>query len=185
MARNIKLEVNQVARRYRRLINQATEEQLYQAYTWYDDAHDTASAVADNLSTSVDVGAAIVAAYSPLCTWTENKNRAMRYSLGEEVYGVYASQQKLLEIRARGTAALTGLKVTVFAWAILGDPDAVTIDSWMFRAAWNQRADTRTAPTALDTVVIVDALNCVAKQMNMSPRDCQALIWIVTRGSHE
>jgi hypothetical protein len=180
-----KLEINHVARNYRKLVAAATDDQVLLAETWYDDAREAAREVADNLSTTLDVGAAIVAAYSPLCTWGDNKNRALRYSRGEDVGGVYASNIKLLEIRLRGTAALTGLKVAAFARAILGDPAAVTIDTWMFRAAWTIREAGRLAPTARDVTICIDALNRVANQSNMSPRDCQALIWIVARGSHE
>jgi len=80
-----------------------------------------------------------------------------------------------------GFSALRGLKTNAFARAISGDEDAVTIDVWMLRAA----GMTIDSPNKTQYRELVTAVKNTAMIEGITPRTCQALIWIVYRGSAE
>ena len=50
---------------YSNYVLQSNMQQLEQAATWYHDAQEVAEDVAENLDVSLEVGASIVAAFSP------------------------------------------------------------------------------------------------------------------------
>jgi hypothetical protein len=78
-----------------------------------------------------------------------------------------------------GFDALKGLKTNAFARAIAGDTDAVVIDVWMMRAALMQTD----SPNKSQYNMLADTVRKIAGEHGITPRTCQALIWIVKRGS--
>jgi hypothetical protein len=64
---------------YQQCILQANFGQLEQASVWYRDAEEVAEDVARNLDTTLEVGASIVAAFSPRERWSTNVSNAISY----------------------------------------------------------------------------------------------------------
>lgn len=70
-------------------------------------------------------------------------------------------------------------KIECFARAILGDTQAVTLDTWMLSylgfTGW-------ITPRRYETMV--EQLTVEARAKGETPRDYQAIVWIATRGKH-
>ena len=75
------LEYATYAARFESLIMTATLAQMEQAAVWYRDAEEVAEEVARNLDTTLEVGASIVAAFSPRERWSTNVAKAIAFSL--------------------------------------------------------------------------------------------------------
>ena len=167
---------------YSNLVLQSTMQQMEQAATWYLDAQEVAEDVAENLGVSLEVGASIVAAFSPRERWATNVAKALAFSQGKPVAGLqnnYRMAQAALEL---GFDALKGQKTNAFARAIAGDPNAVVIDVWMIRAAG---MDASKGVNKGDYNMLADTVRKIADEHGITPRTAQALIWIVKRGSAE
>jgi len=167
---------------YSNYVLQSNMQQLEQAATWYHDAQEVAEDVAENLGVSLEVGASIVAAFSPRERWATNVAKALAFSQGKPVAGLqnnYRMAQAALEL---GFDALKGQKTNAFARAIAGDTDAVVIDVWMIRAAG---MDASKGVNKSDYNMLADTVRNIASEHGLTPRTAQALIWIVKRGSAE
>ena len=164
---------------YRDLIIRATLGQVEEASVWYHEAQEVAQEVANNLNTSLEVGAGIVSAFSPRERWASNVIKALTFSLGHPVAGLKNNTKMAYDVLDGGIDALNGLKTNAFAWAIFGDTQAVVIDVWMMRAA-KMPTD---SPTQGQYLALTKAVEKVAGEFGLTPRTAQALIWIVVRGS--
>jgi len=78
-----------------------------------------------------------------------------------------------------GYDALKGPKTNAFARAIAGDENAVVVDVWMMRAAGCEND----SPNKKQYSEVSQAISDIAERFAMTPRACQALIWILVRGS--
>jgi hypothetical protein len=166
---------------YRSLVMQATLAQVEQAAVWYHEAQEVAEDVAENLGASLEVGASIVAAFSPRERWASNVAKSLAFSMGKPVAGLqnnYRMAERSLEL---GFDALNGQKTNAFARAIAGDPNAIVIDVWMIRAAG---MDASKGVNKTQYNELSDAVNTVAKEFGITPRTAQALIWIIVRGNN-
>lgn len=166
---------------YRDLILRATLGQVEQASVWYRDAEEVAEEVARNLNTSLEVGASIVAAFSPRERWSINVAKAIEYSLGGIPKGLKNNVTMANNSVKHGFNALKGQKTNAFARAIAGDQNAVVIDVWMMKAA-NASVD---APNKTTYNYLAQCVVDVAKEFGLTPRTAQALIWIVKRGASQ
>src|SRR6056297_1096461 len=119
---------------YSEIIAKATLGQVEQAATWYLDAEKIANKVADNLDTTLEVGASVVSSFSPRERWSTNIEKSIAFSLGKEVRGLGNNLRMANNSLELGFDALKGLKTNAFAKAIAGDANAVVIDVWMMRA---------------------------------------------------
>lgn len=161
------------------LILTATMSQVEAASVWYHDAEEVAEEVARNLDTTLEVGASIVAAFSPRERWATNVSKAIDFSNGITVKGL-SNNIRMAEMSILlGFDALNGLKTNAFARAIAGDTDAVVIDVWMMRAA-GMETD---SPNKSQYLALSSAIRKVAEEHGITPRTAQALIWIIVRGS--
>ena len=164
---------------YRNLLLNASFGQVEQAAVWYCDAEKIALEVARNLDTTLEVGASVVSAFSPRERWTSNVEKAISFSLGQKVTGL-SNNLKMAEASLHlGFDALNGPKTNAFARAIAGDQNAVVIDVWMMRAAKMDKDN----PNKGQYIELSQAVKRVSAQYEMTPRTCQALIWILVRGS--
>jgi hypothetical protein len=164
---------------YRNWIIRATLGQVEEASVWYHEAQDVAQEVANNLNSSLEVGAGVVSAFSPRERWSSNITKAVSFSLGKSVTGLANNLKMANAVLDGGIDALNGLKTNAFARAIAGDTEAVVIDVWMMRAA-EMLTD---SPTQGQYLALTKAVNKVAGEFGLTPRTAQALIWIVARGS--
>lgn len=166
---------------YHNRILQATFRQVEEASVWYHDAQEVAEDVAENLGASLEVGASIVAAFSPRERWSSNVAKALAFSMGKPVTGLGNNIRMAENARTLGFDALKGQKTNAFARAIAGDTDAVVIDVWMIRAAG---MDASKGVNKSDYNMLCDMVRNVASEHGLTPRTAQALIWIVKRGNH-
>jgi hypothetical protein len=164
---------------YSGLIKNATFGQVEQASKWYVDAERIAEKVAENLDTTLEVGASVVSAFSPRERWSVNVARAIAYSLGQDVHCLKNNLVMANNALTMGFGALKGLKTNSFAKAIAGDEQAVVIDVWMLRAVGIEKK----TPNQTQYWELVEAVKKTAFDVGMTPRATQALIWIVVRGS--
>lgn len=165
---------------YHQCIMQATLAQVEQASVWYRDAEEVAEEVARNLDTTLEVGASIVAAFSPRERWSTNVSKAIAYSLGGRPKGLQNNLTMADNAMTMGFDALKGQKTNAFARAIAGDTDAVVIDVWMMRAA-GMETD---SPNKSQYNMLCDSVRNIASEHGLTPRTTQALIWIVKRGNN-
>ena len=161
---------------------QATAGQIEQAATWYHEAQEVAEDVAEIMGTSLEVGASIVSAFSPRERWSSNVAKAYAFANGKPVAGLQNNYRMAQAALTQGFDALKGQKTNAFARAIAGDTDAVVIDVWMIRAAG---LDASKGVNKTQYNELSEAVRVVANEMGITPRTCQALIWIVKRGSAE
>jgi hypothetical protein len=166
---------------YSEIVSKATFGQVEQASKWYVDAERIAEKVAENLGTTLEVGASVVSAFSPRERWSVNVARAIAWSLGQEVACLKNNLVMANNALTLGFAALKGMKTNAFAKAIAGDEQAVVIDVWMLRAVGIEKK----TPNQSTYNELVNAVKTVAFEYGMTPRAMQALIWIVVRGSAE
>ena len=161
------------------LILTATMSQVEAASVWYFEAQEVAEDVAENMGASLEVGASIVAAFSPRERWSSNVAKALAFSMNKPVAGLSNNLRMAQGAMVAGFDALKGMKTNAFARAIAGDTDAVVIDVWMMRAAG---MDTD-SPNKGQYLALSDAVRKVASDHGITPRTAQALIWIIVRGS--
>lgn len=166
---------------YSELASRATFGQVEQASKWYLDAEKVAHEVARNLDTDLEVGASVVSAFSPRERWTNNVQKAVAFSLGQNVVGLPNNLKMAKSALTLGFDSLKGQKTNAFARAIAGDENAVVIDVWMLRALGIEKK----TPTQSQYVEMARAVKKVSAEYGMTPRAMQALIWIVVRGSAE
>ena len=165
---------------YSDLAMQATMAQVEQASVWYMEAQEVAEDVAELMSTSLEVGASIVSAFSPRERWASNVAKAYAFANGKPVAGLQNNYRMAQSALANGFDALKGQKTNAFARAIAGDTDAVVIDTHMISAAGMKGSNgiNKTQYNALS-----GAVRKVASDHGITPRTCQALIWLIQRGS--
>jgi hypothetical protein len=164
---------------YSGLIKSANFGQVEQASKWYVDAERIAEKVAENLNTTLEVGASVVSAFSPRERWSVNVARAIAWSLGQEVTCLKNNLVMANNALTLGFKALNGMKTNAFAKAIAGDENAVVIDVWMLRAVGIEKK----TPSQSQYQELADAVTKAGNDFGLTPRTTQALIWIVVRGS--
>ena len=167
--------------RFEAYVVEANFGQVEQAAVWYLEAEKVAHKVAENLETSLEVGASVVSAFSPRERWTSNVTKAIHFSLGKPVTGLSNNLKMAQASLSLGFDALKGAKTNAFARAIAGDENAVVVDVWMMRAS-GVGVD---SPNKTQYTEISEAVRIVSRRFNITPRTTQALIWIMVRGSGE
>ena len=165
------------------LFMSASPAQIQQGIEWYSDA----SAVAQEMirldpTLNLEKAASIISAFSPRGSWAQNKRKALRYAACLHVGGLRNCIKMASESRILGFEALKGPKTNAFARNIAGDLDAVTVDSWMMRAAGFESGK---SPTVRQYRSISSAVRMIASSSGLAPAHVQAIIWIVKRGKSE
>jgi hypothetical protein len=164
--------------KFRDIILSANLSQMEAAAMWYAEAQEVAEDVAENMGTTLEIGASIVSAFSPRERWASNVAKALAFSMNKPVAGLPNNLRMAQNAMVIGFDALKGLKTNAFARAIAGDTNAVVIDVWMMRAA-NMPTD---SPNKGQYRELSEAVTIVAGEFGISPRTAQALIWIIVRG---
>jgi hypothetical protein len=161
----------------------ASPEEIEQGTQWYDNARAEAHTLATAHNTDTPTVAAMIAALSPRITWDETLKAAkelLRHkSRAKGIAGFRMNHTKALRILAGESPndVLGGKKVTNFFRNILGDGDAITVDTWAARAA----GETRPLDRHNRYERIANAYRSVAREIGLEPRQFQAVIWLVIR----
>jgi hypothetical protein len=164
---------------YRTLSRDISHDEMQNAKTWYASAKCHAYAISFAMSIPMENAASIISAFSPRVKWTRNMALAWQYATGQDVKCLGNSIRAAERAKGCGFSALKGLKTNAFARNIAGDLDAVTIDAWMLRP-FGLKAVNKTNYRTLS-----NAIRTVAREVNMTPADLQALIWVRLRGKSE
>ncbi len=169
---------------YRNIASKATPAQIEQATQWYADAellaHDLIRIFKSrNVDVTLEQSASIISAFSPRQRWSRNVVQAIEFANGGKPKGLKNNLTMAENSLTMGFSALKGQKTNAFAKAIAGDESAITIDVWMCYAAGLET----NSPNKTQYKELSLAVENVAKEMKLTPRTMQALIWIVFRGS--
>jgi hypothetical protein len=170
--------------RYSEIAKTATVAQIEMSVQWYADAEMVAMDVARILNArgvnaTLEVGASVVSSFSPRQRWNRNVVQALEFAHTGLATGLKNNLRMAENSLVLGFDALKGQKTNAFARAIAGDENAVTIDVWMCYAGG---LDTN-APNKTQYREMSQAVLNVSKELNLTPRATQALIWIIFRGS--
>ena len=158
---------------------------------WYDVALGHAEDMALEYGIEVWQAVAIIAVLSPQTEWTRNLDEARellsRWTMELEITprNIGTTEDRLkrallaLENDTSDIARVKGTrKVASFFRAILGDPDAVTVDRHAYRVALGD--PTLNAPAGLTDAVyraIAAAYRDAATEIGQEPRVLQAITW--------
>lgn len=164
-----------ITRRFRTIVKRATPADIATAATWYILAESIARDIADD----VEVGASVIAAFSPRQRWDTNVRMARAYMACEDVRTLGNNLRMAHNALNLGFDALRGPKTNAFARAIAGDESAVVVDVWMMKAA----GFSHDSPNLTQYRMVAKAVENIARENGISPRTAQALIWILKRGS--
>jgi hypothetical protein len=196
-------EAAAAASRLRALYRRADAETLSAGRDWYPHARRVAADIAAEAPRGVGVAtmARVIAALSPQMRWAANVHEARNMARaaarmdGDPIFGelgaygaAYAaglnSFPAARDLAARilageRRAKVTGPKRGAFWRAILGDREAITVDIWAARAAGYD--PDRLTPRRLR--IIQRAYRLTAAWSGEAPRDLQAIVWLVARGT--
>ena len=187
------------ARAYEYWLYRADDEGLdrWNGYAgWYDVARRWAEKLAEEHGVSLSTVAAVIAALSPQARWSQQQKMTGPWlqlmlqhpEIKPEKLAKEAPYPTFLPNRAKAIGILRGdldpedtlgPKTKAFWKAIMGDPDAIVIDTWMQRAAgWEEH---RLTPSRYDA--LCDALKaaCAAYGWRGAYADAQATIWETVR----
>lgn len=142
---------------------------------WYATAYIALRTEASALEISVDRFAGIVAVLSPRLPWDRNIAYATHLVRSGWCPALGRSVGKALRIRAGepSLSVLSGPKVRAFYRALLGDPDACVLDSWMLRAL-GAKSD---KPTALQYAKHEARFRKFAARAGVPVASYQAMVW--------
>jgi hypothetical protein len=157
---------------------------------WYDRAAASADGMAEAYDVSREVAAGVIAHLSPRESWARNVANAARMldaaHRGAACPAVAVGRQRVKAWRvARGQAnpfASHGPKTLAFTRCILGDREAVCVDSWAARAATGDPRH-EGPRTALQYRTMAAAYRSAARILGVDPRTLQAALWIHVRGA--
>lgn len=165
--------------------DRASATQRVDGRAWYPSAGATITALADWSGLPADRLAAIVAALSPRNPWRWNVQDAAAIAYAA-MHGLPCPTVSTFNVnRDRAWAFATGTsdwlgsapKVRAFVANMTGDVDAVTVDVWAVRVATHgERVNIR---SDADYRTIADAYRMAARMAGETPRDIQAITWLV------
>lgn len=188
VARRHEQEHADMVRRLLALHAQCTPSDLAQGLAWYERAR----AAAEGMSTgNLPRAAAVIAHLSPRQSWAQNLASASRMLTAADAGDARCPavhtrvQHEKAWAVATGRAAPTanhGPKTLAFYRNILGNTDAVCVDTWALRAATGDSTKGKgLAPGKYRRVAA--AYTSAAQALGMAPRDLQAAVWVHVRGA--
>ena len=147
---------------------------------WYPDTRAWCGRLAWRYGVPLETAAAIVAVLSQRMTWRANRREAVRAMQGKTPKALNTVRAKVSRLLAgeRPAAVISGNKIRAFWYAIMGDTNAVVIDSWMMKAYASKKGLTKNQYSALADIIRRDARTCGAE-----PSEYQAIIWVMVRGA--
>lgn len=164
---------------YTKLFDAATPTVIYQGSVWYAEAQALARELALTHNLPLEVVASGVSAFSIRQRWERNVFLITEFLNGNPVAALGTSIRIANNALTMGFDALKGQKTNSFARNIAGDLTAVTIDTWMIKAAG---MDNRKGVNKTQYNELSEAVRTIAAENNMPPAVVQAIVWIQARG---
>lgn len=141
---------------------------------WYQHAEDQIRRASDMIGVEPERFAGVLACLSPRVSVLRNVRLTLRYlQTGEHGPGVMRCVRESVA-HYEATGEIRGPKTRPFAYAVLGDPDAVVLDVWMAKALGVPQArlsSKRVHAKASDRV------RSAARTVGYTPAQCQAAVW--------
>lgn len=176
-------------RRIRLALNLADDSAHALGVLWYPQAQAIAQQCAETAGVSLAHAAVVMAHLSPQCPWQLNVKATRRLLAGDGerengiLHACYARAIDSLDATDPvGTFGRRANKTRNFALNIIGDEQAVTVDTWVARVCGitSERAVFDSPRLYRE---IADSYRTVAKRSDYSPREIQAITWIQARGT--
>lgn len=165
-----------------KLYKKATYTQVQRGLNWYINAQTIACNLASMYNIQPRQAAAAMAILSPRIPW-EGAITATRAILeNQPARGIQRNINKAVKAVAALEPAeyVSGDKVTAFYKNLCGDVNAVTINVHMLRACGHHRAGC----SSKQYRTMADAVTSAARTSGITPRDFQAIVWLVQRESN-
>lgn len=150
-------------------------------WRWYTDARALVQGLAVVHQRRDETVAGVIAALSQREQWRRNVRRAdAALATGAATSGLRGSREKANRILAgeHPRDVLRGPKIRAFYRALLGDDNAVVIDTWMCRALGHHEK-----PTPKQYARLAARIRREARARNMPPAIWQATVWCAIRGA--
>ena len=162
---------------------------------WYAEAYECAQWIASQSGHSVDAVVGVIAALSPRCTWQINTRIAyevcIAHARGDAIPDVSTRTHRkkawrlldgaIPETVFKGSRG-RGRKIANFRANILGDVEAVTLDTWSMRALGLTDTEAKLdgdAPRRYHAHT--ETYRTVARELNLAPSVLQAIVWLAIR----
>ena len=146
---------------------------------WYANARRDIRYLARRLGLPYDAVAYAVAALSANMQWSRNLQVVEDLAKGLDAIGMRGPVDQARACLSGDLSALSGPKVTAFAFALTGDSSAAVIDRWMMRAIGADRI----SPTQRQYGVLTKSLRVAARMVGLDTTAFQAVVWLQTRES--
>ena len=172
------------ARKLRAVFTSTTKAERQEWGQWYLRAKEEADIYADAYEVPLSVAAGVIAVLSQRQRWNKNLIAARLCLEGKPIgFGLPAPNIKAEKIRDGAdpwdVMGEGSPKIRAFYQAILGDCDAVVLDSWMLKAmGWPRKGYT---PGQYEKLAAI--LRREAKKEGLYPADYQAIVWCKIRGA--
>jgi len=137
---------------------------------WYQDSWRSICDYAFRHGRNADRVADVLSILSPRVTVEHSIRLADSYLRTGSAPGAMRQRLEALA-RYETSGVFNGPKVNAFSAALQGDPDAIVIDAWMYRAVRERRT---TAKAYRDTSSLIAAC---AQELGWPGREAQAAIW--------
>jgi len=177
--------------------NQATETELKEGRTWYEDAMIYTQELSKEFDVKGEICAGVLSALSPNNRWERNKidarsvlnavkNKVRSYDIRVCTYD--ANKEKAFEI-AKGNQAILKRSPKTYAFARnvgMMDVSYVTIDKWHLRAIQSKSKspkDLKTSCTYRQYHMLQEDCKAVAKEYNIPSYELQATVWVTIRNT--
>lgn len=165
--------VNKLLAHYRR----ASYLTRIEGVEWYANARREIRFLSMRLSLPFDSVAYAVAALSANMQWSRNLQVVEDLANGLDAIGMRGPVEQARACLQGDLSALSGAKVTAFAFALTGDSSAAVIDRWMMRALSSDRI----TPTQRQYGRITKSLKVAARMVGLDPTSFQAVVWLQVR----
>ena len=144
---------------------------------WYANARRDIRYSAQRINLPFDSVAYAVAALSAKMSWKHNLKAVENLANGLDAIGMRGPVEQARACLSGDLSALSGAKVTAFAFALSGDSSAAVIDRWMMRALCSDRI----VPTQRQYGIITKALKVAAHMVGLPTSQFQAVVWLQVR----
>ena len=150
---------------------------------WYSEGQSMCRELALEHGITLEQAATVLAAFSPMTPWDRNVFLATEFINGRKVATLGNNIRMAERGIVGGIDTLKGQKTNAFARNLSGDLDAVTIDTWMIKAAGIVREPgKKKGINKCEYNTLALALTNVARDNQIAPAVMQAIIWIQIRG---
>jgi hypothetical protein len=156
------------------------------AMDWYDHTFNALNELLANDANKTALYVDLLASTSPQCAVRENIYRALFYLTALEEGWLWKLHERFEAhfnncCRSFFALPLSGRKVNNFQENLLGNPDAVTVDTWIMRAFGLREISMereKSAPSRAEYDAVVDATTHFAHAYNVKPCQFQAAVWV-------